>query len=78
MQRPTFFSWRSEALSKAIYYGRKFGRKLKPDEARRIERVRLAQEFPGWTLDYIDSLDSFDLADIWGVLDGQNKAGKVT
>ena len=39
---------------------------------RRINRVLLAQEF-GWTLDYIDSLTAFDLADIMGVLDGQEK-----
>lgn len=40
---------------------------------RRVARVRLAQEFPGWTLDYIDTLSPFDTADIWGVLDAQRK-----
>ena len=40
---------------------------------RRIARVLLAQKFPGWTLDYIDTLSPFDEADIWGVLDAQHK-----
>lgn len=48
----------------------------------RINRVLIAQEF-GWTLEYIDSLSPFDLADIAGVLDAQAKleqreAGAVT
>jgi hypothetical protein len=33
----------------------------------------VAQAFPGWTLEYIDALDPFDLADVWGVLDGDQK-----
>lgn len=38
----------------------------------RINRVRLAQRF-GWSLEYIDSLSPFDLADIAGVLDADHK-----
>lgn len=45
---------------------------IAPHLTRQINRVLLAQEF-GWTLEYIDSLSAFDLADIMGVLDGQEK-----
>lgn len=38
----------------------------------RINRVRLAERF-GWTLEYIDQLSPFDLADIAGVIDGDDK-----
>lgn len=41
-----------------------------------IDRVRLCQEFPGWTLDYVDSLDRWQRAEIWGVIEGQRKIAK--
>ena len=37
-------------------------------------RIRLAQEFPGWTLDYIDSLNYANRANIYAVLEAQAKA----
>lgn len=37
-------------------------------------RVVLAQRFPGWTLDYIDSLSYADRASIFAVLEAQDKA----
>lgn len=43
--------------------------------ASRIERIRLAKEF-GWQLDYIDSLDEWQRADIWGYLDGVARVQK--
>jgi hypothetical protein len=57
-----------------VYHATRLQATIPPDLARRIERVRLAQEFPGWTLEYIDSLTLFARADIWGVIEGQRKA----
>lgn len=36
-------------------------------------RVRIAQMFPGWTLEYIDSLHRQDIADILAVVKVQQK-----
>jgi hypothetical protein len=36
----------------------------------RIQRVRLAKHFPGWTLEYIDSLAYADVLDVMSALDG--------
>lgn len=67
---------RSEEVSKVIYYAKKgMETGASPDVLRRIERVRLAERF-GWSLDYIDSLDPFDIADIRGVVDGDVKTRK--
>ena len=38
-----------------------------------INRVRIAQVFSGWTLEYIDGLDPFDLTAVLGVMDGDAK-----
>jgi hypothetical protein len=36
-------------------------------------RIVLAQKFPGWTLDYIDSLSYAERAGIFAVLEAQDK-----
>lgn len=43
------------------------------DQYRRFLRVRLAQMFPGWTLDYIDTLSDLDMNDIFAVTSAQNR-----
>ncbi len=39
-----------------------------------INRLRIAEHFKGWTLEYIDQLSPFDRADILGLLEGDAKA----
>lgn len=46
---------------------------MSDDDAARYLRVRLAQMFPGWTLEYIDSLHRQDMADILAVIKVQQK-----
>lgn len=48
-----------------------------PDVMRRVNRIRMAQRFPGWTLDYIDSLSLQDRNDIYGVLEAESKYNQV-
>jgi hypothetical protein len=43
----------------------------------RFQRVRLAQRFTGWTLDYIDTLSQQDVLDIYGVLEAEGKYNHV-
>lgn len=40
-------------------------------------RIVLAQRFPGWTLDYIDSLSYGDRASIFAVLEAQDKRNSM-
>jgi hypothetical protein len=57
-----------------VYYGAIFKEEAGPELARVINRIRLAQEFQGWTLEYIDRLmdrEPWTVAEIIGVLDGQ-------
>lgn len=71
-----FFKTRATDISKAVYLSAApFNEAPPADVIQRINRVRLAQRF-GWTLDYIDKLDPFDIADILGVLDGEAKLEK--
>lgn len=46
---------------------------MSDDHAARYLRVRIAQMFPGWTLEYIDSLHRQDMADILAVIKVQQK-----
>lgn len=46
---------------------------MSDDHAARYLRVRIAQMFPGWTLDYIDSLHRQDVADILAIVRVQQK-----
>lgn len=46
---------------------------MSDDDAARYLRVRLAQMFPGWTLEYIDNLHRQDMADILAVVKVQQK-----
>jgi len=39
-----------------------------------VQRVLLADRMHGWTLDYIDSLDEFEVLAILSVLEGKAKA----
>jgi len=39
---------------------------------KRMVQIRLCREF-GWTLEYVDSLDELVLAEILGVLDGEQR-----
>jgi hypothetical protein len=39
-------------------------------------KVKLCQEF-GWTLDYVDSLDMWQITTILGVLDGWDQVAKA-
>lgn len=66
------FEIRTTTISKALYFSSLYGQEMDTDTRRRVSRVRLAKEF-GWTLDYVDSLDAFTLADVWGVLDGMRR-----
>lgn len=43
------------------------------DQYRRFIRVRLAQMFPGWTLEYIDTLSDIEINDIFAVHSAQNR-----
>ena len=43
----------------------------------RFTRIRLAQRFTGWTLDYIDTLSQQDVLDIYGVLEAEGKYNQV-
>lgn len=79
MLSATFFRARTQEVSKALYKSAKYSEEATPEMTRRISRVRLAQEFTGWTLEYIDNLmdtDPWTIADIWGVLDAQAKLNK--
>lgn len=48
-----------------------------PDIVRRVNRIRIAQRFPGWTLEYIDRLSMRDRTDIYGVLEAESKVNAI-
>ena len=48
-----------------------------PDLVRRVQRIRIAERFPGWTLDYIDALTIDDFHEYLQVRDGIAKARKT-
>jgi hypothetical protein len=50
-----------------------FGDRLTDDEAYLVNRVMLAERM-GWTLDYVDSIDVMEAADIMAILDAVDKA----
>jgi hypothetical protein len=48
-----------------------------PDLVRRVQRIRIAEKFPGWTLEYIDALSMRDRTDIFGVLSAESKVNQL-
>ena len=55
--------------------GFKFHAPIPPAVYKKARAVLLAEQF-GWTLAYTESLDDFQLAEIFGILDGLTKARK--
>lgn len=71
-----FFVDRKTEVSKAIFFSTLFGSDLDPDLIHTINCIRLLQSFPGWTLEYAETLMEerpYQVAEIFGVLDADNK-----
>lgn len=72
-----FFVDRKEHVSKTLYKSSLFENvEIDPELSHTINCIRLLQNFPGWTLEYVETLMEerpYQVAGIFGVLDADSK-----